>query len=60
MSPELMKRAKALRSSAPYWSLRYHEEKREAVSMRQDTLDPPKLSVDRGLMLTAVTDGGYG
>jgi len=60
MSPELLKRAKALRSTAPYWSLRYHEEKREAISMRQDTLDPPRLSVDRGVMLTAVTDGGYG
>jgi len=28
--------------------------------MRQDTLEPPRLSVDRGAMLTAVTDGGYG
>ena len=28
--------------------------------MRQDTLEPPRLSIDRGAMLTAVTDGGYG
>jgi len=28
--------------------------------MRQDTLEPRRLSVDRGAMLTAVTDGGYG
>jgi predicted Zn-dependent protease len=50
----------ALRSTAPFWSLRYHEEKRESHAMRQDTLEPPHLSLDRGAMLTAVTDGGYG
>jgi predicted Zn-dependent protease len=49
-----------LRSSAPFWSLRYHEEKRESHAMRQDTLEPPQLSLDRGAMLTAVTEGGYG
>src|SRR5207248_11013949 len=51
---------RALRSSAPFWSLRYHEEKRETLAMRQDTLEPPRLSVDRGAMLTAVLEGGYG
>ncbi len=50
----------ALRSSAPFWSLRYHEEKRELLAMRQDTLEPPRLWIDRGAMLTAVTEGGYG
>ena len=50
----------ALRSSAPFWSLRYHEEKRESHAMRQDTLEPPRLSLDRGAMLTAVVEGGYG
>ena len=49
-----------LRSSAPFWSLRYHEEKRELLSVRQDTVEPPRLSLDRGAMLTAVTEGGYG
>ena len=51
---------RALRSTAPFWSVRYHEEKREVLAMRQDTLEPPRLSVDRGAMLTAVVDGGYG
>src|SRR5688500_3009421 len=50
----------ALRSSAPFWSLRYHEESRETLAVRQDTLEPPSLSADRGAMLTAVTRGGYG
>src|SRR5438132_1702769 len=39
---------RALRSSAPFWSVRYHEEQRETLAMRQDTLEPPRLSVDRG------------
>jgi predicted Zn-dependent protease len=51
---------KALRSSAPFWSLRYHEEKREVLAMRQDTLEPPRLALDRGAMLTAIVEGGYG
>jgi predicted Zn-dependent protease len=55
-----LNRVRGLRSSAPFWSLRFHEEKREVLAMRQDTLEPPRLSVDRGAMLTAVTDGGYG
>jgi predicted Zn-dependent protease len=49
-----------LRSSAPFWSLRYHEEKRESHAMRQDTFEPPQLSLDRGAMLTAVAQGGHG
>ena len=49
-----------LRSAAPFWSLRRHEEKREFLAVRQDTLEPPSLSTDRGAMLTAVVDGGYG
>src|ERR671937_2662888 len=50
----------ALCSTAPFWSLRYHEEKHESHAMRQDTLEPPRISIDRGAMLTAVTQGGCG
>jgi predicted Zn-dependent protease len=53
-------RFRSLRSLAPFWSLRYHEETHESHAMRQDTLEPPRLSTDRGAMLTAVTEGGYG
>src|SRR6185295_4986626 len=49
-----------LRSAAPFWSVRRHEEKHEFLAVRQDTLEPPSMSVDRGAMLTAVVDGGYG
>ena len=55
-----MKALPALRSAAPFWSLRFHEERREVLAMRQDTLEPPRLSIDRGAMLTAVVDGGAG
>jgi predicted Zn-dependent protease len=55
-----MKGLPALRSAAPFWSLRFHEERREVLAMRQDTLEPPRLSLDRGAMLTALVDGGAG
>src|SRR5256885_1893898 len=60
MPPDISRSFHGLRSSAPFWSLRLHHETREVLAMRQDTLEPPRLAVDRGAMLTAVTDGGYG
>lgn len=60
MPDSLLHRFRALRSSAPFWSLRYVEETRELLAVRQDTPEPPRLSVDRGAMLTAITEGGYG
>src|SRR3970040_2186635 len=53
-------RFRALRSAAPFWSLRYQEETHETLAIREDTVEPPRLSVDRGAMLTAATDGGCG
>ena len=52
--------AAGLRAPAPFWSLRYHAEKRERHAMRQETLEPPSLSFDRGAMLTALVDGAWG
>jgi predicted Zn-dependent protease len=51
---------RALRSSAPFWSLRYVEQTQEQLAVRQDTIEPPRLYTDRGAMLVAMTDGGYG
>jgi predicted Zn-dependent protease len=59
MPPLVTVRAQ-LNSRTVFWSLRYHEEKRELHAMRQDTLEPPRMAIDRGAMLTAVTEGGYG
>ncbi|MDQ5847991.1 MAG: TldD/PmbA family protein, partial [Pseudomonadota bacterium] len=53
-------RFRALRSAAPFWSLRCHDGAHELLAVRQDTLEPPRMSVDRGAMLTAITQGGYG
>ncbi len=50
----------ALKSSAPFWAIRYVEETREVLAVRQDTIEPPRLLIDRGVMVTAVTAGGYG
>jgi predicted Zn-dependent protease len=50
----------ALRAAADFWSVRLHEEQREVLAMRQDTVEPPRLVLDRGAMVTAVVDGGYG
>lgn len=60
MHDTLRHRFKSLRCSAPFWSLRYVEEKREHLAVRQDTIEPPRSVIDRGAMLVAVTDGGYG
>src|SRR5689334_3615456 len=60
MSSEISARFRSLRSSAPFWSLRFHDERREFLAMRQDTIEPPSLAADRGAMLTAVVEGGYG
>jgi predicted Zn-dependent protease len=60
LSDSLADRFRALRSSAPFWSLRAHQETRERLAVRQDAVEPPRLSLERGAMLTAVTRGGYG
>jgi predicted Zn-dependent protease len=60
MPDSLRDRFLALRSPAAFWSLRYLEESRESLAVRQDTLEPPRLAIDRGAMLTAVTEGGHG
>lgn len=56
----MRERFRSLRSSANFWSLRLHSEAAQRHTMRQDTLLPPSVSLDRGAMLTAVADGGYG
>ena len=56
----MLDRFRALRSTAPFWSLRCHEQASEVLAVRQDTVEPPRLSMERGAMLIAVTAGGYG
>jgi predicted Zn-dependent protease len=49
-----------LKSRADFWSLRHVEETREQFAVRQDIVEPPAFSTDRGAMLTAVCGGGHG
>jgi predicted Zn-dependent protease len=56
----LRKRFGSLRSSAPFFSLRYVDATHEQLAVRQDTIEPPRLDLDRGAMLVAITKGGYG
>lgn len=50
----------SLKSSAPFWSLRYVEETSETLAVRDDVAEPPHLSSDRGAMLTAMVRNGCG
>ena len=60
MTDVLRSRSKFLRSRAPFWSLRGVEETREVLAVRQDIVEPPKLALDRGVMMSAIVDGGCG
>jgi predicted Zn-dependent protease len=50
----------SLRSTAPFFSLRFVEERGETLTVRRGVTQPLQLSLDRGAMLTVVRDGGYG
>jgi predicted Zn-dependent protease len=60
MQDVIRTRFKSLRSSASFYSLRLVDETREQLAVRQDTIEPPRLQADRGAMLIAISDGGYG
>ncbi len=60
MPDSLRGRFRTLKSRAPFWSLRYVEETSESLAVRQDTLEPPSLSIDRGAILIAIGRSGYG
>ena len=57
---EIVKNFAALKSSAPFWSLRYVDETSETLAVRDDVIEPPQLSIERGAMLTAMVEGGCG
>jgi predicted Zn-dependent protease len=60
MIDDLRRSFAALRSTAAFWSLRFVEETQEHLAVRQDTIEPPRLTIDRGAMLVAMVEGGYG
>lgn len=60
MLDSIAARAQDLSSAAPYWTLRAVEEVTRTLTVRQDVVQPPHTSVDRGVMLSAYVEGGYG
>jgi predicted Zn-dependent protease len=43
-----------------FCALRFVEESSELLSVRQNVPEPPKLSIDRGAMVTVIERGGLG
>src|SRR5690349_11587052 len=60
MQDSIRRTFQSLRSSAEFFAVRYTNETRETLAVRQDTIEPPRLSFDRGAMVTAISRGGYG
>lgn len=60
MPDSIRKAFPSLRSSADFFALRFTSETRETLAIRQDTIEPPHWSFDRGAMVTAIARGGYG
>lgn len=60
MLETLKNHAIALKSKATFWSLRYYEETAEILAVRDGIVQPPRFVTDRGVMITAVVDGGCG
>ncbi|MFJ3482803.1 TldD/PmbA family protein [Pseudomonas sp. NPDC090202] len=54
---QLRQRFAALRSSAPFFSLRYVSQTSQHLSVRKNVAEPPQLSRDEGAMLTVRIDG---
>jgi predicted Zn-dependent protease len=50
----------ALRSDARFWSLRMVDERAQNYVVRKNVAQPPASQTDRGAMLVAWADGGFG
>lgn len=51
---------RAIAPAVDFCSLRFVEEASEHLAVRQDVAEPPRLSTDRGAMLTVIHRGGLG
>jgi predicted Zn-dependent protease len=51
---------RAIAPAADFCALRFMEESSELLTVRQDVPEPPQLSVDRGVMVTVIDEGGLG
>ncbi|MBB5189762.1 putative Zn-dependent protease [Silvimonas terrae] len=60
MLKTLEQRFRALESGVDFCSLRFVEEETESLAVRQNTPLPIGRSLDRGVMITVMHQGGYG
>jgi len=51
---------RAIAPAVDFCALRFMEETSELLTVRQDVAEPPRLSTDRGVMVTVIDQGGLG
>jgi predicted Zn-dependent protease len=51
---------RAIAPAVDFCALRFMEESSELLTVRQDVAEPPRLSTDRGAMVTVIDKGGLG
>jgi hypothetical protein len=56
----IQRRFAQLRCSAPFWSLRYVDERSRYLCVRQNVTEAPRLFRDCGAMLSVYDAGAYG
>jgi len=60
MLDTLQRDFRSLAPAVDFCALRFVEESNEYLAVRQDVAEPPRLSVNRGAMLTVIDGGGLG
>jgi predicted Zn-dependent protease len=60
VSDPLLQTFRRLNPKVEFFSLRYVRETEEALSVRQNVPEPPRLAEDRGVMVTVIDRGGCG
>lgn len=56
----VIKLFKEIMPAVDFWSLRLVSDDRESLNVRENVVQPPRLSRSRGIHLTVVNDGGVG
>ena len=51
---------KRIAPAVDFCSFRFVEETAEQLTVQQNVVEPPKTSVDRGVMISVIDKGGFG
>jgi len=60
MIETIERRFGALKCDAPFWSLRFVDERSHFLAVRQNIVEPPRVTRDCGVMLSVYDGSGYG